>query len=82
MALLDPNLPLRMASVKTLTNVNLAIITRDKFDRISELYPQFRENIQRMVRNRLKTYLESKMSREDNLHSQMLRRLQQSESVS
>lgn len=39
MALLDPDLPMRMASVKTLTNVNLAIITREKFIRISELYP-------------------------------------------
>lgn len=35
-----------------------------------------------MVRTRLKSFLESKMSREDNLHGQMLRRLQQSESVS
>jgi len=39
MALLDPNLPMRMASVRALTNVNLAMLTRDKFERISELYP-------------------------------------------
>lgn len=50
MALLDPSLPMRMASVKTLTNVNLAILTREKFERISELYPQFKENINRMVK--------------------------------
>ena len=45
MALLDPNLPMRMASVRALTNVNLAIITREKFVKISDLYPQFKENI-------------------------------------
>jgi len=35
-----------------------------------------------MVKNRLKKFLESKQSQENHLHSQMLRRLQQSETVS
>jgi CRP-like cAMP-binding protein len=57
MALLDPELPMRMASVKTLTNVNLAVMTREKFVEMSELYPQFKENIEKMVKIRLHQFL-------------------------
>jgi hypothetical protein len=41
MALLDPELPLRMASVKSLTNVNLAVLTKEKFEILGIMYPQF-----------------------------------------
>jgi CRP-like cAMP-binding protein len=50
MALLDPEMPLRMASVRSLTTVNLAVMTRNKFESLSILYPQFKENIAKMVR--------------------------------
>lgn len=57
MALLDPELPLRMASVKSLTNVNLAVLTKEKFEIIAIMYPQFKENIQKIVKLRLKNSL-------------------------
>ena len=49
MALLDQTLPLRLASVKTLTAVKLAKLDRPNFNKIAELYPQFKENIAKMV---------------------------------
>lgn len=74
MALLDPELPLRMASVKSLTNVNLAVLTKEKFEILGIMYPQFKENIQKIVKQRLKFSLYNK-NKDADLRMAMLNKL-------
>lgn len=52
LVLLSPDTPLRKASVRSLTMVNLAVLTREKFNEIETLYPQFRQNLDLIVKRR------------------------------
>lgn len=54
MALMDIEKPLRLASVISMTTVSLAVLRVDDYDDVCEIYPQFKENIVRIVKERIR----------------------------
>jgi CRP-like cAMP-binding protein len=54
MALMDIEKPIRLASVVSMTTVSLAVLRVDDYDDVCEIYPQFKENIVRIVKERIR----------------------------
>ena len=71
LVLLNPDIPFRKASVRSLTTVSLAVLTRKKFNEIVLFYPQFRENLDQLVRKRQKTQIKA-YRRPSEIRRQML----------
>ena len=74
---MNPDTPLRKASVRSLTVVNLAVLTREKFNQIVTLYPQFRQNLDLIVKKRGKAQMRVQKSPSE-VRKKMLKQLQQS----
>ena len=52
MALLDFNSPLRQANVVSMTKCSLAVLTKNDFDLICEMYPIFQDKIFELAKQR------------------------------
>lgn len=52
---MDIEKPLRLASVISMTTVSLAVLKVDDYDDVCEIYPQFKENIVRIVKERIRS---------------------------